>query len=79
MLVEGKSIDILNNMTNNELRTAIDWTEERIKEVDKSSEEVRDIRTRIDNGNKAIQRLKGLIGWENNRSKQASTICKRGF
>ena len=66
-------------MTNNELRTAIDWTEKRIKEVDKSIEEIRAIETRIDNGNKAIQRLKGLIGWQNNRSKQASTICERGF
>ena len=66
-------------MTNNELREAIDWTEKRIKEVNKSSEEIRDIRTRIDNGNKAIQGIKGLIGWQNNRSKQASTICKRGF
>lgn len=66
-------------MINNELRAAIDWTEARIKEVDKSIEEVRDIRTRIANGNKEIQRIKGLIGWENNRSKQASTICKRGF
>ena len=66
-------------MTNNELRTAIDWTEKRIKEVDKSSEEIRAIETRIDNGNKAIQRLKGLIGWQNNRSRQARTICKRGF
>ena len=66
-------------MTNNELRTAITWTEKRIKEVDKSSEEIRAIETRIDNGNKAIQRLKGLIVWENNRSKQARTICKRGF
>lgn len=66
-------------MTNNELRTAINWTEARIKEVDKSREEVRAIETRIDNGNKAIQGLKGLIGWQNNRSKQACTICKRGF
>ena len=66
-------------MTNNELRAAIDWTEERIKEVDKSIEEIRAIETRIDNGNKAIQGIKGLIGWQNNRSKQASTICKRGF
>tara|TARA_R110000772_G_scaffold170027_3_gene281935 strand:+ start:732 stop:932 length:201 start_codon:yes stop_codon:yes gene_type:complete len=66
-------------MTNNELRTAIDWTEARIKEVDKSSEEIRAIGIRIDNGNKEIQRLKGLIGWQNNRSRQARTICERGF
>ena len=66
-------------MTNNELRTAIDWTEERIKEVNKSREEIRYIEIRIDNGNKAIQRVKGDIAWQNNRSQQARTICERGF
>jgi len=66
-------------MTNNELRDAITWTEEKIKEVDKSTEESDKIEKRIIEANKTIQGVKGNIRWQVNRERQFKTIIKRGW
>ena len=66
-------------MTNNELRDAITWTEEKIKEVDKSTEETSEIEKRIIEAGKRIKQITGNIRWQNNRSRQSRTICERGF
>ena len=66
-------------MTNNELTTAIAWTEEKIKEVDKSTEEAPEIEKRIDEARKRIKQLTGNIRWQVNRERQFKTIIKRGF
>jgi len=66
-------------MTNNELRDAITWTEEKIKEVNKSTEESDKIEKRIIEANKTIQGVKGNIRWQVNRERQFKTIIKRGW
>jgi predicted nucleic acid-binding Zn-ribbon protein len=69
-----------------ELRTAINWTEEKIKEVDKSTEEndsikseIERIELRIAEVRRKITTVRGNLSWQNNRSQQASTIIKRGY
>lgn len=69
-----------------ELRTAINWTEEKIKEVDKSTEETDSIKSeierielRIAEVRRKITTVRGNLSWQNNRSQQASTIIKRGY
>ena len=59
--------------------TDIEWTKKRIEEVTQSTKEVQSLRDRIDKTNKDIDGVKGSIGWQNNRSRQANTIIKRGF
>ena len=73
-------------MTKNELRTAINWTEERIKEVDKSTKETDSIKSktegvklRITEVRRKIKTVRGNASWQENRSRQANTIIKRGF
>ena len=66
-------------MTNNELRDAITWTEEKIKEINKSTEESDKIEKRIIEANKTIQGVKGNIRWQVNRERQFKTIIKRGW
>ena len=41
--------------------------------------QVRDVEIRLIDYNKSIQGVKGNISWQDNRSRQASTIIKRGF
>ena len=48
-------------MTNNELTTAIAWTEEKIKEVDKSTEEAPEIEKRIDEARKILEDLQARV------------------
>jgi len=66
-------------MTNNELRDAITWTEEKIKEVDKSTEETSEIEKRINEAGKRIKQITGNIRWQVNRERQFKTIIKRGW
>ena len=66
-------------MTKNELGTAITWTEDKIKEVDKSKQEIYDIERQINEARERIIKIRGNINWQKNRSRQADTICKRGL
>lgn len=73
-------------MNNDELRTAIKWTEERIKEVDKQTEtinsvreEVQKLEARVDFAKSEIRKVEHNIRWQNNRSRQANTVIARNF
>jgi hypothetical protein len=59
--------------------TDIEWTKKRIEEVTQSTKETQSLRDRIDKTNKDIDVIKGSIRWQNNRSRKANTIIKRGF
>jgi len=57
----------------------ISYIEEKIKEVNKSTEESDKIEKRIIEANKTIQGVKGNIRWQVNRERQFKTIIKRGW
>ena len=61
-----------NNLEITRIEKAIRDYEEKKSDIESFNEE----RERIE---KQIRKTRGLIAWQNNRSKQASTICKRGF
>jgi len=62
-----------------ELTGNIIWCEKEIEKINESTGISNNIRSRIENANKAIQRVKGNIGWQNNRSGQFKTISQRGY
>ena len=61
----------------NDIEQKINWTEKRIKEVAKpvGSESSRKIR--IEQAASELAKYKGLISWQENRSRQANTVIKR--
>jgi len=64
---------------NEGVRAELEAIEKRIKKGYKAIRESSDGEQRIEEAQKEISRLGGLIAWQDNRSKQADTIIERGY
>ena len=64
---------------NEGVRAELEAIEKRIKKGYKAIRESSDREQRIEEAQKEISRLGGLIAWQDNRSKQADTIIERGY
>jgi len=62
---------------NQELRDKIDWTEKTIKENIKKTGSESSLTIRIEQAASELAKYKGLISWQENRSRQANTVIKR--
>ena len=66
-------------LRNEELRNQIKWLEKEIEKITENSNGTANEQQRINHFNKEIRKIKGNIQWQENRSRQASTICQRGY
>jgi len=64
---------------NEGVRAELEAIEKRIKKGYKAIRESSDGEQRIEEAQKEISRLGGLIAWQDNRSKQFKTIIERGY
>lgn len=64
---------------NEGVRAELEAIEKRIKKGYKAIRESSDREQRIEEAQKEISRLGGLIAWQDNRSKQFKTIIERGY
>ena len=64
---------------NEGVRAELEAIQKRIKKGYKAIRESSDREQRIEEAQKEISRLGGLIAWQDNRSKQANTIIERGY
>ncbi len=64
---------------NEGVRAELEAIQKRIKKGHKAIRESSDGEQRIEEAQKEISRLGGLIAWQDNRSKQADTIIERGY
>ena len=62
---------------NQELRDKINWTEKTIKENIKKTGSESSLTIRIEQAASELAKYKGLISWQENRSRQANTVIKR--
>jgi septal ring factor EnvC (AmiA/AmiB activator) len=64
---------------NEGVRAELEAIQKRIKKGHKAIRESSDGEQRIEEAQKEISRLGGLIAWQDNRSKQFKTIIERGY
>ena len=64
---------------NEGVRAELEAIQKRIKKGYKAIRESSDREQRIEEAQKEISRLGGLIAWQDNRSKQSDTIIERGY
>ena len=64
---------------NEGVRAELEAIQKRIKKGYKAIRESSDGEQRIEEAQKEISRLGGLIAWQDNRSKQFKTIIERGY
>lgn len=61
----------------NDIEQKINWTEKTIKEPIKKTGSESSLKIRIEQAASELAKYKGLISWQENRSRQANTVIKR--